>query len=69
MHIDHQTKGQGGSFLASNLNLSTSIIYSFVDAIAQGILVCRSPKRELDFPLILLRYTAVGWCGTNDWLL
>ena len=70
MHINHQAKGQGDSILVWNLNLSTSVIYTLVDAIAQGVLVRpKLQKRTLIFfSLFLLRYSAVGRCGTDDWL-
>ena len=52
MHINHQTKRQGDSLLVWHLNLGTSAIYSFVDVIAQGVLVGRKPKVPC-FPLTL----------------
>ena len=68
MHINHQAKGQGDSLLVWHLNLATSASYSFVDVIAQGVLVRRKPQNEFWIFLSLpLRYTAVGWCGAEDW--
>jgi hypothetical protein len=46
MNINHQAKGEGNSLLVWNLNIGTSAIYSFVDVIAQGILVRRKPQKE-----------------------
>ena len=45
MHINHQAKGQHKhNFVLWQLNLCTSIIYAFVDVIAQGVLVRRKPQ-------------------------
>ena len=52
MFINRQAKRQGDSILVWNLNLGTSAIYSFVDVIAQGVLVRRKLK-DLNFPLTL----------------
>ena len=41
IHINHQAKGQGDSLSVWNMNVGTSAIYSFVDVIAQGVLVRR----------------------------
>ena len=69
MDINHQAKRQGGSLLVWNLNLGTSTIYSFVDVIAQGVLVRRKFQKEpWIFLSLSLRYTVVGWCGTENWL-
>ena len=71
MHINHQTKGQleGSSLLpvVSNLNVGASAIYSFVDVIAQGVLVRRKPppKKNLDIPLILLTQIYRCWVMWN----
>ena len=69
MHINHQTKGQGTSLLVSNLNVGTSAIYSFVDVIAQGVLVRRKPQKNLDFPLILLTQIYRCWVVWNQQLI
>ena len=52
MFINRQAKRQGDSILVWNLNLGTSAIYSFVDVIAQGVLVRRKLK-DPNFPLTL----------------
>ena len=49
MHINHQARRQGESLLVWNLNLGTSAIYSFVDVIAQGVLVCRKLEENPGF--------------------
>ena len=62
MHVNHQAKGQGGSLLVRNLDIGVTVIYSFVDVIAQGVLVRRkSQKKNPDFPLILLTQICRCW--------
>ena len=52
--------------MVSNLNVGASAIYSFVDVIAQGVLVRRKPqKKNLDIPLILLTQIYRCWVMWN----
>ena len=46
MHVNHQAKGQGGSLLVRNLDIGVTVIFSFVDVIAQGVLVRRKPPKS-----------------------
>ena len=44
MHI-HQAKRQGNSLLVWNLNIATGSICSFIDVVAQGVLVRRKSQK------------------------
>jgi hypothetical protein len=61
MHVNHQAKGQGDSLLVRNLEIAVTLIYSFVDVIAQAVLVRRKPQKTLDLPLILLTQICRCW--------
>lgn len=59
------------SLVVWNVNWVASVIYALIDVSAQGVLVPSQTFKKnpgLTPQFFSLRFTAVGWCGTEDWL-